>query len=45
MTEQSTPEPTEQEAADEFYNTIYGAQPPQLSTEDEALYTQYFPNN
>jgi hypothetical protein len=48
MTEQTpAPEPTEQEAADAaFYASIYGApQPPELSTEDQDLYTQIFPNN
>lgn len=47
MSEQpATPEPTEQEAADAFYNSIYGEpQAPELSTEDQNLYTQLFPNN
>lgn len=47
MSEQpETPEPTEQEAADAFYETIYGQpQPPELSTEDQDLYTQLYPNN
>lgn len=49
MSEQPhTPEPTDQEAADAFYESIYGE--PQgtdftTTDADQDLYTQYFPNN
>ncbi len=47
MSEQpDTPEPTEQEASDAFYNSIYGQPEAQaLTAEDEDLYSHYFPNN
>lgn len=42
--EWGTPEPTEQDAADAFYDSIYGEpQPPELPAEDDDLYTQLFP--
>ncbi|WP_426986558.1 hypothetical protein [Pseudarthrobacter sp. Y6] len=45
MTEPAeTPEPTEQEAADAFYASIYGQpQPAELTTEDAELYNHFFP--
>lgn len=47
MSEQPTaPEPIEQDAADAFYNSIYGEpQAPKLTTEDQDLYTHLYPNN
>lgn len=48
MTDQpDTPEPTEQDAADAFYESIYGeSRPAELTTDEEQnFYTEIFPNN